>query len=140
MSGAHTMLGVEVKEINDGPAPVRPLKCLGLAPEGPGEPWRGFEQGEGGLRLVLQQAPSGGWIGESRTGAERPWRRMKGQAWNGEGTDVQTAEGSELWKCLALIGWSGGELRGKMLESACAFPPSLSFLLCKVGSARFPGH
>lgn len=99
------MVGVEVKEINDGPVPVRPLKCLGLAPEGPGEPWRGFEQGKGRLRLVLQQAPSGGWRGESRTGAERPWRRMKGQAWNGEGIDVQMAEGSEMSGSDWVVGW-----------------------------------
>lgn len=37
-------------------------------------------------------------------GAERPGRRIRGQAWNGKGADVQMAEGSELWKRLALVG------------------------------------
>lgn len=55
------MVGVEVKEINDGPVPVRPPQGLGLPPEGAGEPLQGFEQGKGGrFRFVLQHTPSGG--------------------------------------------------------------------------------
>lgn len=47
------MVGLEVKEVNEGPMPVRPLKGLGLPPEGAGEPWQSLEQGKDRLRFVL---------------------------------------------------------------------------------------
>ena len=52
-----------------------------------------------------------------------------------EGTDVQMAEGSRLWKCLTLVGLVVGQMQGKMPESVWSFPLSLSFLLCKMGSS-----
>lgn len=47
-----SMVGVEVKDLSEGPMPGRPLKGLGLPPEGAGEPRQSLEQGKDRLRFV----------------------------------------------------------------------------------------
>lgn len=46
-------MGVEVKEVNEGPMPVRSLKGLRLPPEGAGEPRQVWSRGRTGSGLCF---------------------------------------------------------------------------------------